>query len=108
MNQWSQNINKTEFPGVWMFCVIFIPEFYHCIPVITVQYHNPYNASALINAPNRFSENNVLFFFQLHELLHWMMSLHDVMRSPLETKEFAPRGANNFLSELRSPVSLVG
>ena len=27
-----------------------------------------------------------------------------VTRSPLKTKEFAPKGANNFLSELQSPV----
>ena len=33
-----------------------------------------------------------------------MMSLF-VTRSPLKTKEFSPRGANNFLSELRSPLA---
>ena len=52
---WSQNINKTEFPGVWMFRVIIITAF----ELIPYSYYIPYNAPALINAPNRFSENNV-------------------------------------------------
>ena len=77
-------------------------SFITAFQLLPYSYYNLCNASALINAPNRFSENNVFFFgffFKLHELLHWMMSLF-VMRSPLETKEFTPRGANYFLSEL--------
>ena len=80
-------------------------SFITAFQILMYSYYNPYNASALIN---RFSENNVFFFvFKLHELLHWMMSLF-VTRSPLETKEFTTRGANYFLSELRSPFSSVG
>ena len=87
-------------------------NFITAFQILPYSYYNPYNASVLINAPNRFSENNVFFFFfffvfKLHELLHWMMSLF-VTRSPLETKEFTPRGANYFLSELRSPFSSAG
>ena len=83
-------------------------SFITAFQLLPYTYYNPYNVSALINAPNRFSENNVPFFvFKLHELLHWMMSLF-VTRSPLEIKKITPRGANYFLSELRSPFSSVG
>ena len=94
--------------------VLFL-SFITAFQLLPYSFYSSYNASALINAPNCFSENNVFCFFvffccccfKLHELLHWMMSLF-VMRSPLETKEFTPRGANYFLSELRSPFSSVG
>ena len=63
MNQWSQNINKTDFPGLWVFCVIFLfLSFITAFQLLQYSYYNPYNASALINAPNCFSENKVFFF----------------------------------------------
>ena len=103
MNQWLQNINKTEFPGVWMFCIIFLfLSFITAFQLLPYSYYNPYNASALITPETAFPK--IMCFLKLHELLHWMMSLF-VMRSPHETKEFAPRGANYFLSEMRSPFN---
>ena len=63
--------------------------------LLPYSYYNPLNASALNTPQTAFPE---ISFFFLHELLPWMMSLF-VIRSPLETKEFAPRGANYFLSE---------
>ena len=36
MNQWSQNINMTEFPGV-VDAQFFILQFYYCISVIIAQ-----------------------------------------------------------------------
>ena len=54
----SQNINKIEFSGVWMFHVIF----YSCV-LLRKCYYNPYNAPALINALTRFFENNVTLNF---------------------------------------------
>ena len=60
--------------------------------LLPYSYYNPYNASALITPQTAFPKIMFfflfLFFFKLHELLHWMISLF-VMRSPLETKEFA-------------------
>ena len=107
MNQWSQNINKTEFPGVWMFCVIVLfLSFITAFQLLPHHFYNLYNASAQIMPQTAFPKI-MLFFFKLHELLHWMMSLFPA-RSPLETKEFAPRGANYFLAQLPSPFSPVG
>ena len=111
MNQWSQKKKNTEFLGVWMFCVIFLfLSFITAFQLLPYSFYNLYNASAQMTPQTAFPKIMFFFFlflfFKLHELLHWMMSLFPT-RSPLETKEFAPRGANYFLSELRSPFSSV-
>ena len=47
-------------------------SFITAFQLLPYSYYNPYNASALINAPNRFSENNVFF------LIARIASLDDV------------------------------
>ena len=54
-NQPVSTAGRRIYPVIWMFCVVF----YSCV-LLRKCYYNPYKAPALINALNRFFENNVI------------------------------------------------